>query len=63
MVINTGQECKIRMNANQHPAAKKPALERVANKIVLTLAFYVVSLSIGCFIGYLIRQNTTEDFA
>ncbi|EQB50527.1 hypothetical protein CGLO_10022 [Colletotrichum gloeosporioides Cg-14] len=60
IVINTGEECKIRMNANQHPKAKKPALETVANKIVITLAIYVVVLSIGCSMGYIMWQRSQE---
>ncbi|KAL0935954.1 p-type ATPase [Colletotrichum truncatum] len=60
IVVNTGEECKIRMNANQHPKAKKPALETVANKIVLTLAFYVVVLSVGCSVGYIMWQRSQE---
>jgi len=42
IVINTGEECKIRMNANHHPQAKKPHLEKYANQIVLALVGYVV---------------------
>jgi phospholipid-translocating ATPase len=60
IVINTGEECKIRMNANQHPKAKKPALERISNKIVIALAFYVIVLSVGCSMGYLIWHASTE---
>ncbi|KAI0485125.1 P-type ATPase [Xylariaceae sp. FL0804] len=60
IVINSGEECKIRMNANQHPAAKKPALESTANKIVLMLALYVIILSVGCSMGYLIWRHSTE---
>ena len=60
VVINTGEDCKIRRNANRHPKAKKPALEAVANKIVLTLAVYVVLLSAGCSVGYLVWQRSTE---
>lgn len=60
VVINTGEECKIRMNANHHPRAKKPRLESYANQIVLTLIVYVVLLSVGCSIGYLIFQAKTE---
>lgn len=52
MVINTGEECKIRMNANHHPKAKKPRLERYANQVVLTLIVYVVVLSAGLSAGY-----------
>ncbi|KAF6816767.1 p-type ATPase [Colletotrichum plurivorum] len=60
IVVNTGEECKIRMNANQHPKAKKPALETVANKIVITLAIYVVVLSVGCSVGYILWQRSQE---
>ncbi len=63
MVINTGEECKIRRNANRHPAAKKPALEKISNKVVLSLAFYVVLLSVGCSMGYLIWQKAYEQNA
>jgi phospholipid-translocating ATPase len=60
MVINTGEECKIRMNANHHPKAKKPRLERKSNQIVLFLILYVVSISVGCSIGYLIWHQNYE---
>ncbi|KAL7627863.1 drs2 neo1 protein [Parahypoxylon ruwenzoriense] len=60
IVINTGEECKIRMNANQHPDAKKPALEAIANRIVIVLALYVIILTIGCSMGYIIWRQSTE---
>lgn len=63
IVINTGEECKIRMNANQHPKAKRPALERVNNKIVVTLATYVVVLSVGVSMGYVQWQKDYESHA
>ncbi|KAK3391267.1 hypothetical protein B0H63DRAFT_558088 [Podospora didyma] len=63
MVLNTGEECKIRRNANRHPKAKKPALERTTNKIVISLAIFVVVLSIGCSVGYLIWQHDYERSA
>lgn len=61
IVVNTGEECKIRKNANQHPDAKKPAIEKIANKIVVSLAVYVVVLSVGCSMGYLLWQNAVEQ--
>lgn len=61
LVINTGEECKIRMNSNKHPKAKKPALERMVNKIVVTLATYVVILSVGVSMGYIKWQKETEE--
>jgi len=63
LVINTGEECKIRMNANQHPEAKKPALEAMANRIVLTLVFYVIVLTAGCSAGYVMWRWATERHA
>ncbi|KAH6646172.1 hypothetical protein BKA67DRAFT_526309 [Truncatella angustata] len=61
VVINTGEECKLRMNANQHPKAKKPALEQVTDRIVITLAFYVIVLSVGCSMGYIVWRRATES--
>lgn len=63
IVINTGEECKIRMNANHHPAAKRPALEAVYNRVVLSLVFYVICLTMGCSIGYLLWQRSAEHHA
>ncbi|KAF2212436.1 hypothetical protein CERZMDRAFT_121244 [Cercospora zeae-maydis SCOH1-5] len=63
LVINTGEECKIRMNANHHAAAKTPRLEKYANQVVLTLIFYVVVLSIGLSGGYLRWHDSFETGA
>lgn len=63
LVVNTGEECKVRMNANQHPRAKKPALEAVVNRIVITLASYVLILSIGVSMGYVRWQKSYERHA
>ena len=63
LVINTGEECKIRRNANRHPKAKKPALERISNKIVITLAIFVLLLAVGCSMGYLIWKGDYENSA
>ena len=63
LVINTGEECKVRMNANQHPHAKKPALESVVNRIVVTLATYVVVLSVGVSMGYVKWRDAYEAHA
>jgi len=51
-VVNTGEECKIRMNANHYPKAKKPRLEQYSNQVVLMLVVYVVLLSVGLSAGY-----------
>ena len=51
---------QIRMNANHHPKAKKPRLEKYANQVVLALIVYVVSLSIGCSLGYVLWAASTQ---
>jgi phospholipid-translocating ATPase len=63
MVINTGEETKIRRNANRHPNAKKPALERMANMIVIALVVYLVALVAGLSGGYALWQHTYERAA
>ncbi|KAG8427266.1 hypothetical protein J3459_007346 [Metarhizium acridum] len=64
IVINTGEECKVRMNSNQHPRAKKPALEKVVNMVVITLATYVVILSVGgVSMGYVKWKSDYEEHA
>lgn len=47
LVINTGEECKIRMNANKEIHAKMPAMQRKINHIVLFLVVFVAFLSVG----------------
>lgn len=63
IVVNTGEDCKIRRNANQHPKAKKPVLERVVNKIVVILATYVIIQSVGVSMGYIRWQKSYERHA
>lgn len=60
MVIYSGEETKMRMNANRHPKAKRPAVEGVINKIVLTLVVVVMALVAGQSGGYAIFQRTHE---
>ncbi len=61
LVINTGEETKIRRNANRHPTAKKPALERKSNMIVLTLVVYLIVIVAGMSAGYAIWQRNYES--
>jgi phospholipid-translocating ATPase len=63
VVLNTGEECKIRMNSNRHPKAKKPALEKIVNRIVVALATYVVIQSVGVSMGYVKWQRDYERHA
>lgn len=52
MVINTGEDTKIRMNANRNPEAKRPALEKFVNLIVIFLALYMLVTSILLYMGF-----------
>jgi phospholipid-translocating ATPase len=63
MVINTGEECKIRMNANKNPRIKAPAIQVTTNKIVIMLVIFVVLLSLFCTIAYQIWAEDFEDHA
>jgi phospholipid-translocating ATPase len=61
MVINTGEDCKIRMNANKNPRIKTPAMQVITNKIVVMLVFFVVLLALFCSIAYEIWSGNVED--
>jgi phospholipid-translocating ATPase len=63
MVINTGEECKIRMNANKSPRIKAPALQTITNKVVVMLVFFVIILALFCTIAYSIWSENVEEGA
>ncbi|KAJ6008298.1 hypothetical protein N7540_012274 [Penicillium herquei] len=52
MVIYTGGECKIRMNANKNPRIKKPALQAKVNRVVVLIVLIVVIMSVACTVAY-----------
>ncbi|KAG6002044.1 hypothetical protein E4U21_003558 [Claviceps maximensis] len=52
IVVNSGEECKIRMNANKNVTAKKPAMHSIINKMVLFQIVIVLMLATGFTIGY-----------
>jgi len=63
IVVNTGEECKIRMNANKNPQTKAPALQKITNKVVILLSVFVVLLAVGCTAGYEIWSKVFEKKA
>ncbi|KAK4122150.1 phospholipid-translocating P-type ATPase [Parathielavia appendiculata] len=63
LVINSGEECKIRMNANKNVRAKAPELQYAVNHIVIMLVFFVVFLSLGCTVGYIVWRRHYEHHA
>lgn len=60
LVINTGEECKIRMNANKNVRAKAPEMQRLVNRIVILLVMFVILLSVGCTVGNKIWRRRYE---
>ncbi len=60
IVIYTGEECKIRMNATKNPRVKAPALQAVVNKVVIIIVLFVLVLAIFNTIAYQIWYKTTE---
>ncbi|ODH52983.1 hypothetical protein GX48_00851 [Paracoccidioides brasiliensis] len=61
MVIYTGEECKIRMNANKNPRIKAPALQTVVNRVVAVIVLFVVVLASACTIAYKFWSREVED--
>lgn len=61
MVINTGEDCKIRMNSNKNPRIKAPAMQVITNKIVAMLVVFVIILALFCTVAYQIWAANVED--
>ena len=63
MVINTGEETKMRMNANKSPRIKAPELQKIVNKVVIILVIFVILLALFCTIAYQLWTKQTENDA
>ncbi|KAI9840762.1 MAG: hypothetical protein M1837_001336 [Sclerophora amabilis] len=61
LVIYTGEECKIRMNATKNPRIKAPALQSRVNRIVIMMVVFVLALAIFNTVAYQIWSAQTED--
>ncbi|KAF1943813.1 phospholipid-translocating P-type ATPase [Clathrospora elynae] len=61
MVIYSGEECRIRMNANKNPRIKAPSLQRLVNRIVILIVVFVLLLSIFHAVAYKIWQRKEDD--
>ena len=61
MVIYSGEECRIRMNANKNPRIKAPALQGLVNRIVILIVVFVLALSIFNAVAYKIWQNNESS--
>ncbi|KAK7192172.1 phospholipid-translocating P-type ATPase [Paraphaeosphaeria sporulosa] len=63
MVIYSGEECRIRMNAIKNPRIKAPALQTLVNRIVILIVVFVILLSIFNTVAYRIwRSNEADAF-
>ncbi|KKK26364.1 hypothetical protein ARAM_007773 [Aspergillus rambellii] len=63
MVIYTGEECKIRMNANKNPRIKSPSLQAKVNRVVMLIVLLVVILAGACTIAYKYWSADVESHA
>jgi len=63
IVIYSGEECKIRMNANKNPRIKAPSLQGIVNKIVAAIVLFVLFLALFNSIAYQIWQDNIESKA
>ncbi|KAI9872458.1 MAG: hypothetical protein M1830_001602 [Pleopsidium flavum] len=61
MVIYTGEECKIRMNATKNPRIKAPALQAVVNKVVVIIVIFVIALAIFHTAAYQFWAESSEE--
>lgn len=60
MVIYTGEECKIRMNASKNPRIKAPALQAVVNRVVVIIVIFVITLAIFNTAAYQVWARRRE---
>ncbi|KAK0664244.1 putative phospholipid-transporting ATPase DNF3 [Lasiodiplodia hormozganensis] len=63
MVIYSGEDCKIRMNANKNPRIKAPALQTLVNRIVIIIVIFVILLAIFNTVAYQIWSANKEGDA
>ncbi|OQV06704.1 hypothetical protein CLAIMM_11242 isoform 3 [Cladophialophora immunda] len=61
LVIYSGEECKIRMNANKTPRVKAPTLQAKVNRVVIFVASLVIFMAIILTVAYQIWRRTTEE--
>lgn len=61
LIVYSGEECKIRMNANRNPRVKAPTLQHKVNRVVILVACLVLFVAIVESVGYIFWKRTTED--
>lgn len=63
IVIYSGEECKIRMNATKNPRTKAPALQAVVNRVVVIIVIFVIALAIFNTAAYQVWSEGYEEEA
>ena len=63
LVIYSGEECKIRMNANKSPRVKAPTLQSAVNKVVILVAALVFFIAFVMTGLYQVWRRSTETKA
>ncbi|CCD26492.1 aminophospholipid-translocating P4-type ATPase DNF3 NDAI_0H03190 [Naumovozyma dairenensis CBS 421] len=61
MVIFTGEETKIRMNALKNPRTKAPKLQKKINLIIAFMVFVVATISFFSFFGHVLNNRKYID--
>ncbi|KAI9692301.1 MAG: hypothetical protein M1822_006532 [Bathelium mastoideum] len=63
MIIYSGEECKVRVNANgnRHARIKAPRLQVMLNKVVILVVFLVIGLSIYNTAAYEVWRSNVES--
>lgn len=61
LVVYSGEECKIRMNANKDPRVKAPTLQTEVNRVVIIVAALVLFIAVICSIGYILWKPTENS--
>lgn len=60
LVLFTGEESKIRLNASRTARAKRPSIQGRVNRIVILIVAFVLGLCIFCTCGYYVWHSQTE---
>jgi len=60
VVIYSGEECKIRMNANSNPRIKAPSLQAVVNRIIILIVIFVFALAIAHTCAYVAWNKNAQ---
>ncbi|CAI4644718.1 BGP_1a_G0041740.mRNA.1.CDS.1 [Saccharomyces cerevisiae] len=61
MVIFSGEETKIRMNALKNPRTKAPKLQRKINMIIVFMVFVVATISLFSYLGHVLHKKKYID--